>query len=344
MNRALLVDLGGTNTRVATLGADGALSDPVHFASTELPGLSHALASVHRGEKTAVIALAGQVRGPVAKITNLPFSVDAAELARDLGFTRVILVNDLVAHGVGLIAADADLGVLGGRTRPSVSNGPVAVIAPGTGLGEAVFEEGAKGTLWVRATEGGHAPFVAPDETAFQYARFLAKQPGGAAIPSAEDAVAGHGLGLLYRFFVEQIGVREPKQLQKDVAAAADPNKLVVKLGLAGTGVAAPRAVRTYVQLLALEAQSVALKHLAFGGVVLAGGLASSLRTSLIGLGFRAAFTGTSPFAAQLAKVPLAVAKGASSALEGCAALARARKPLLEASQFGLFVGTGGQV
>ncbi len=341
MQRALLVDLGGTNTRIATLGTDGTMSGPVHFASAELPGLSNALASVHRGEKTAVIALAGPVRGAVAKVTNLPFSVDAAELARDLGFRRVILVNDLIAHGMGLLGAHADLGVLGGRTRPAVENGPVAVLAPGTGLGEAVFERGGQGALWVRATEGGHAAFVAPDENAFRYARFLAKQPKGSAIPSAEDALAGHGLGLLYRFFVEEMGVREPMPLQKDFAAAADPNKYVVKMGLAGMGLAAPRAVRTYVQLLALEAQSVALKHLAFGGIVLAGGVAASLRTSLVSLGFRSAFTGTSPFAAQLAKVPLAVAKSESSALEGCAALASTRKPLLQASQFGLFVGTG---
>jgi glucokinase len=338
MQRALLVDLGGTNTRVSTLAADGSISEPVHFASTELPGLSHALASVHRGEKTAVIALAGQVRGPVAKITNLAFSVDAGELARDLGFTRVVLVNDLVAHGVGLLRPDASLATPFGRTRPSVETGPVAIVAPGTGLGEAVFEQGQKGALWVRSTEGGHSAFLAPDETAFRYGRFVAKQPGRVSIPSAEDAIAGHGLGLLYRFFVEEIGLREPKQLCADVATAADPNKLVVTLALAGKGLAAPRAVRTYVQLLALEAQSVALKHLAFGGVILAGGLAASLRTSLLPLGFRDAFVGQGPFAAQLAKVPLAVAKGASSALEGCAALAGAQKTLLEASQFGLFV------
>jgi glucokinase len=343
MQRALLVDLGGTNTRVASLGADGTIGEPVHFASTELPGLSHALASVHRGEKTAVIALAGQVRGGVAKITNLPFSVDAEELARDLGFRRVVLVNDLVAHGMGLLAADAALTVLGGRVRPDISKGPVAVIAPGTGLGEAVFESTTGDALWVRATEGGHAPFATPDETAFRYARFVAKQPGRPAVPSAEDALAGHGIGLLYRFFVEVMGVREPKTIQAEVNAADDANKQVVALGLAGKGVAAPRAVRTYVQLLALEAQSVALKHLAFGGVILAGGLTSSLTKALVPFGFREAFVGASPFAAQLAKVPLAVAKGASTALEGCAALARSKKPLLGASQFGLFVSSSGR-
>ena len=337
MQRALLVDLGGTNTRVATLGADGAVSEPVHFASTELPGLSHALASVHRGEKTAVIALAGPVHGKVAKITNLPFTVDAEELARDLGLRRVVLVNDLVAHGVGLLAANAPLALPFGRTRPTVTRGPVAVVAPGTGLGEAVFETTPHGTLWVRSTEGGHAPFAVSDEAAFRYARFLARQLGRA-VPSAEDAIAGHGLGLLYRFHVEEMGVREPKALQAEFASAADPNKYVVKLGLEGIGAAAPRAVRTYVQLLALEAQSVVLKHLAFGGVILAGGLAASLAKSLPQLGFREAFVGASPFAPQLAKTPLAVGKGPSSALEGCAAIARTSKTVLEASQFGLFV------
>ncbi len=335
MQRALLVDLGGTNTRVATLGSNGTVSEPVHFASTELPGLAHALASVHRGEKTAVIALAGPVHGTRAKLTNLPFSVDSEELARDLGLRRVVLVNDLVAHGIGLLDTDAALSTLGGRTRPALARGPVAIVAPGTGLGEAVFESTPRSTIWVRSTEGGHAPFLTPDELAFRYARFVGRQLGRA-IPSAEDALAGHGLGLLYRFHVEELGVREPKALQAEFASARDPNKYVVSLALGGVGSAAARALRCYVQLLALEVQSVVLKHLAFGGVILAGGLAASLTKSLLPLGFREAFVGASPFAAQLAKVPLAVAKGASTALDGCAVLARTSKTLIEASQFGL--------
>ena len=338
MQRALLVDLGGTNTRIATLGANGHVGDPVHFASTELPGLSHALASVHRGEKIAVVALAGSVRGKRAKVTNLPFSVDAEELAKDLGFSRVVLVNDLVAHGVGLLAKDGELSALGSRTKPSLKLGPVAVVAPGTGLGEAVFEATEQGPLWVRASEGGHAPFVADDETAFRYGRFVASQKGVPKIPSAENALAGHGLGLLYRFYVEAMNVREPKHVRTGFDAADDPNKFVVATALAGTGKAAPLALRTYVRLLALEAQSFALKHLAFGGLVLAGGLSVSLIKSWLPLGFREAFVGASPFADQLAKVPFAVARGESTAIEGCAAIAAARKPLVAASEFGVFV------
>lgn len=338
MQRALLVDLGGTNTRVASLGGNGQVNDPVHFASAELPGLSHALASVHRGEKTAVIALAGQVRGKRAKITNLPFFVDAEELARDFGFRRVVLVNDLVAHGVGVLSKDDQLRALGARRKPSLEVGPVAVLAPGTGLGEAVFEATPRGTLWARASEGGHAPFVAPDQTSFLYARFLAKQNGVGKVPSAEDALAGHGLGLLYRFFVSEQNVREPKALQAAFEAAPDPNKFVVARALAGEGKAAPLALQTYVQLFALEAQSFALKHLAFGGLILAGGLAASLAKVWLPLGFRAAFAGEGPFSGQLAKVPVAVTRSASSAIEGCAALAASRKTLLEVSEFGLFV------
>lgn len=338
MQRALLVDLGGTNTRVAVLGGNGQVGEPVHFASAELPGLSHALASVHRGEKIAVVALAGQVHGKRAKITNLPFSVDAEVLAKDFGFRKVILVNDLVAHGVGVLTHDAALSGLGSRVRPSVKNGPVAVVAAGTGLGEAVFEATARGTLWARASEGGHAPFAAPDDEGARYARFLERLPNVPKVPSAEDALAGHGLYRLYRFFVEEVGVREPKLHQAELEAAADPNKLVVEKALAGQGKASARALAAYVRFFALEVQAFTLKHLAFGGVVLAGGLAASLAKSWLPLGFRESFAGHGPFAAQLAKVPLAVARGASSAIEGCAALAASKKTLLEASEFGLFV------
>lgn len=343
MQRALLVDLGGTNTRVASLDGQGRIGDPVHFASTELPGLAHALASVHRGEKIAVIALAGQVRGNRAKITNLDFSVDAAQLAADFGFRRVILVNDLVAHGVGVLSDARAISPLGGRTRPSLERGPVAVLAAGTGLGEAVFERSANETLWVRAGEGGHAPFVIGDETAFRYARYLEKLPGVPALPSAEDALAGHGLGRLYRFFAAQPAVREPRAMRADVEAAKDPNKRVVELALADESKAASQALEAYVRFFALEVKTLVLKHLAFGGVVLAGGLAASLRKHWLELGFREAFAGVGPFSDQLAGVPIAVARGAASAIEGCAALAGSRKMLLNASEFGLFVHDAGR-
>lgn len=332
MPRALLVDLGGTNTRVATLSARGRLGEPVYFASNELPGLAAALAAVHRDERVLVVALAGPVHGARAQLTNVAYAVDAVALGKTFGFERVVLVNDLLAHGLGLLTRQSFRAIGGGRV--SLARGPVAVVAAGTGLGEAVFERGPTGVLWGRASEGGHGPFAPVFPIQMQYARFLAEEIGRPA--SAEDALAGRGLGALYRFFLRQ-GAREAAARRRAIEGAADPNEAVVRAALDKTSAVATRALYTYVAAFGAELRAVVLKHSAFGGVVLAGGLASSLRAHWTTLGLRTSFAGTGPFTEQLAELPIAVADDTGSALEGAAVLARDPEAL-HTSQYGLFV------
>ena len=117
--------------------------------------------------------MAGPVIGGRAHLTNLPWDLEEGTLRQSLGLRRVMLLNDLkaIAYAVPHLGP-ADLHAINvGRAE---KNGPIAVVAPGTGLGEAFLVWG--GSSYIAcSSEGGHASFAPTDERQDGLRRYLAR-------------------------------------------------------------------------------------------------------------------------------------------------------------------------
>ena len=136
-------DIGGTKTLLALYAPATGTSRPVaeaEFRSADYPGLDvmarEFLAREKATAEQACFDVAGPVIGGRAHLTNLPWDVEEASLCQALGLQRVMLLNDLkaIAYAVPHLAPQDLRSINAGEAEP---NGTIAVVAPGTGLGEA---------------------------------------------------------------------------------------------------------------------------------------------------------------------------------------------------------------
>src|SRR5262245_8716843 len=195
-------DIGGTKTDLALYSVSAprrlTLVREASFPSEAFGGLEDVIGSFFRGGDASIDAAAFGVPGPVldgvAQITNLPWRVDRDALKRAIGCERVRLMNDLETTAYGALFLEPHELVTGNPGSPQVGNR--AVIAAGTGLGQAVlFWDGTR--YHPSATEGGHVDFAPADERDVGLLLFLRRQFGRV---SWERVVSGPGLHAIFRY------------------------------------------------------------------------------------------------------------------------------------------------
>jgi glucokinase len=312
-------DVGGTKTTLA-LFDDGRLVREATVASRDFGSLEAAIAGfLQAGARPPIAALAIGIAGPVVDgrctTTNLPWQVDERELGASFRVARARLINDLeaAAHGMFALAEDELVTLQPGAAR----RGTVAVIAAGTGLGEAlVVDEGGRQT--VIASEGGHADFGPRGDLEDELLRFLRKEFGRV---SYERVVSGPGLHNLYRF------LRETGFAPESGAVAAalhreDPGAVITQHGLAGTDALCGKALTMFVSIYGAEAGNLALKVLALGGVILGGGIAPRILPMLREPGFIAAFRDKGRLTPLMETISVRVAVNPRAPLLGAARVA----------------------
>ena len=198
MSNCLLADIGGTRARFALLA--GSQVGPVEFVTTgayasAIDAIRHFLNRQHNAANvdSAVLAAAGPVEGGRCALTNASWILDTEELKRTFRLRTVNIVNDLEALAWAIPEfTTADIRSIGHHY--AVAAQPVAVIAPGTGLGMACFVPGSEGAN-VMASEGGHATLAAFDEREAALIEILRRRFGHV---SAERVLSGGGLLNLY--------------------------------------------------------------------------------------------------------------------------------------------------
>ena len=281
-------DIGGTRARFAILEPTGrkVLHQEVlesrtfdSFGAVLVRFLEGARAKGKSDGKLAAASfgIAGPVVDQRVKTTNLPWLIDAANVSDEFGIPRVTLLNDLVAVGLGALAAPASKLHTIHLGNPRVTGGNLAVIAAGTGLGEAIFVW--DGTAHVACpTEGAHVDFAPRTPVEVELWRLLARDYGHV---SYERIASGSTIAVLYTFFVRDQRVPESKAAASFVARAEDPNVAVVELAEKGTSEAAMRAVELWSGVYGAEAGNLALKSLATSGVFLCGGVSARLANVL---------------------------------------------------------------
>jgi glucokinase len=304
-------DIGGTKTLLALF--DHASGPRKPLATSELrsadysglaPMVGEFLAQRDAHADCACFDVAGPVVGGRARLTNLPWVLDEEGLRRDLGLRRVTLLNDLTAVAVSVphLRPDELHTINPGTPEP---HGPLAVVAPGTGLGEAFLVWDGQ-TYLPCASEGGHADFAPANELQDGLLRFMREHFGH--VPY-ERVCSGSGLPNLYDFLRDAGRGHEPPGFAAELAEATDRTPLLVRAAVDDPAAhpLAAAAVALFVSILGAEAGNLALKVLATGGVYLAGGMPGRLIPQLEDGGFMDAFVAKGRFADRLATTPIQV-------------------------------------
>jgi glucokinase len=316
-------DIGGTKTHLAIFspeaGPRAALFE-ASFPSARYPSLEAIVQDFMVQVRVPVERASFGVAGPVvrgrATITNLPWVIDAQQIQQAFHLQSVLLLNDLesIANAVPLLQPD-DLHTL--HAGQAVAGGAIAVVAPGTGLGEAFLTW--DGTQYrAHATEGGHTDFGPNNELELGLLRYLLRRYEHV---SYELVCSGLGLPNIYAYLRDSRYAEEPSWLAEQLAAVTDPTPMIVNNALD-----AQKACKltlgtldVFVSVLGAEAGNLALKTLAMGGVYLGGGIPQRILPVLEKERFLQAFRSKGRLSHVLADVPVHVIVNPQVALLGAA-------------------------
>jgi len=318
-------DIGGTKTRLAVCEVAGIRLQTLaehSYPSQEYGALEDVIDAFletheHRPQ-TACFGVAGPVRDAESRITNLPWHISAAAIASRFRLRHASLLNDLeaTAWGIQALAAE-DFHVLNpGSAHPA---GNAAVIAAGTGLGEAGLCH-AGDRLQPFGTEGGHTDFSPGSELEIELLRYLKARH---AHVSWERVVSGPGLVTLHDFLCQHHATPPPDWLQVEMQSG-DPAAAITAAAQADRDALCVAALELFVHLYGVEAGNLALKIMATGGFYIGGGIAPKILPSLAGGSFMAAFCAKGRMRPLLEQMPVRVILNDRTALFGPAIVAAA--------------------
>lgn len=211
--------------------------------------------------------VAGPVLDGKVKITNLAEEIDAEEIKKTIGAKEVSLLNDLEVTAYGLAALKKE-DIISLHDGNPGTKGNMAIIAPGTGLGEAGLYWDGK-YYYPFPTEGGHCDFSPRTDFDIDLFHFLQKKYG---IVSWEKLVAGPGIHDIY-LFVRALRKKEEPQWLTDELSKEDPSAVISKAGVDNKDQICVEAMEHFVRYLARESSNLVLKMKATGGLFLGGGI-----------------------------------------------------------------------
>jgi glucokinase len=313
-------DIGGTNARLAVFEIEGgkfseqAVGTYRSVRYTSLEEIVRSFMTKHKFDpRAACFGVPGPVREGRARITNLPWTVEAARLAASAGIERVGLINDLEAQawGIGTLGPD-DFVVLNEGDPDAVGNR--ALIAAGTGLGQAgLYWDGEEHRPF--ASEGGHASFAPRDELEIALFHFLSRRFRGHV--SWERVVSGPGFVNIHDFLIDYRHA-EASEEHKDTLRKTDPAE-ITESAFAGDCPLCVEALDLFVRFYGAEAGNLALKLMATGGVYLGGGIAPRIIDKLRRGAFIDAFLDKGRMRPLLSAMPVRVVMREDTALLGAA-------------------------
>ncbi len=314
-------DIGGTKVVLALFSDE---TGPHHcikqarYPSAEFDSLTDIIADfIGRFEvqpSTACFGVAGPVHGNQVRVTNLPWHIDARAVSKELHGVPVYLLNDLeaIANSIPILEPE-DVEILKpGEAEPE---GPIAVLAPGTGLGEAfLFWDGHH--YRAIASEGGHTDFGPATALEVELLSFLLPRLGHV---SYERVCSGIGIPNLYTFLYETGKYAQPDWLGQELAGTRDPTPVIVQAALDRKAAICEATLDLFMAILGSEAGNLVLQVLSTGGVYLAGGIPPRILPQLRGDTFLQAFSRKGRFSDLLGRVQIAVITDPQSALHGAA-------------------------
>ena len=317
-------DIGGTKTLLGVFDSTPPRPHPVasdSFPTLEYDDLSAMIAAfleAHGSRRESITAacfgVAGPVIGDTAELTNVPWRVDVRRVADAFGLKRAVLLNDLqaMAYAVPVLRASEIHVLQAGEPQPG---GNLAVIAAGTGLGEALLHN-VNGRFIPSPMEAGHADFAARTEREITVLRELTARFGRVEV---ERVVSGRGLSNIHRV------VHDGR-----CAAGIDPDDLESPAAISTAAMErrceeCVEAFDIFIEAYGAETGNLALRAMATGGVFLGGGIAPKILDALGAGAFMQAFRAKTPLEPLLTSIPVNVILNAEAGLLGAAVFAAAQ-------------------
>ncbi len=314
-------DIGGTKTVLALFSREGGPHQPLvegRYSSGEFGSLAQIVAHFITLHGAVPLAASFGVAGPVqerkVRVTNLPWEVDADLLSQSLHDAPVYLLNDLeaIAYAIPMLE-EADLVTLKSGEREAT--GPIAVVAPGTGLGEAyLFWDGER--YQPIPSEGGHTDFAPATSLELELLAYLQPRLGHV---SYERVCSGLGIPNLYQFLHDCGKYETQGWLRAELASAEDATPVIVRSALENSSAICMATLDLFIGILGSEAGNLVLQVLATGGVYLGGGIPPRIVPQLQGKTFLEAFTRKGRFTDLLFRVSVDVITNPKAALFGAA-------------------------
>ena len=268
----------------------------------------------------ACFGVPGPVRKNVIRLTNLPWTLDSRQLARDLDIEHLFLINDLEANGYGINELSADqVFILSEGDSSQVGNR--GLIAAGTGLGEGMMIWNGKSHIPM-ASEGGHTDFAPRNAMEMELLQHLRAGLNGHV--SWERVCSGIGLKNIYAFLRDVKKMEESAALRQRMQEE-DPNSVIGELGESGENELCAKTLNIFVSVYGAEAGNLALKILAHGGIYVGGGIAPKVLKTMLSGAFMDAFCDKGRMHDLVANMPVRIILESRAALMGAAAYAEAR-------------------
>ena len=252
----------------------------------------------------------GTVVDGVLHAAHIPWKLDSASLAASLGLPceHIVLMNDLVATARGLQKLNSkDLCYLNRGVDHPQEN--LAVIAAGTGLGEAVLYWDGRGHR-AAPSEGGSADFAPRSDREIALLTFLKKRLQRV---SCEELFSGRGFRPIHEFLAPDV------RHDSFAKAAGESAQEITGNALNGSCPVCVETLDLWTDAFGAESGNLALRVLAYGGVYLAGGIALKILPLLEKSTFSTAFADKGQLAPLLANIPIAVVLNEDAPLLGAA-------------------------
>jgi glucokinase len=265
----------------------------------------------------ACFGVAGPCRHGRCKAMNLPWIVEARKLRIELNIPWVMVINDLeaTAYAIQILPPDEYAVIQPGADD---ADGNAAVIAAGTGLGEA-------GLLWDGhrhrpfACEGGHSDFAPRNNLECGLLNFLHDEFGHV---DWERVLSGPGLYNIYRYLCTLPDAAPSKVVANEIRTT-DPPAVISQAALDNQCPVCVAALDLFVTLYGAEASNLALTMMATGGLYIGGGIAPKLLPALKSGAFTEAFVDNGWLRSVLEQIPIKVILTNKAALLGAAQCAR---------------------
>src|SRR5260370_19562449 len=316
-------DIGGTKTDLAIyskeFGPDVPLAE-VAVQSSDYPSLQAMVGEFLSHTRISVEAASFDGAGPVidghVKTTNVPWIMDEGFLKAELILQSVHLMNDLEAVALAVPVLRASDVITLNQGAP-VANGPIAIIAPGTGLGESFLTwDGSR--YEAHSSEGGHSDFAPTDKRQIRLLEFLLERFDHVGV---ERVCSGIGVPNIYEYFRDMEKIPERPDVAELIKSAKDQTKAIVDAAVEPNNPSelCRATVDMLVSILGGHAGSSVHKALATGGVYMAGGVALHLIDVMREPRFSQAFANKGRFKDLMGRIPVHVIT-ARAALVGAAA------------------------
>lgn len=326
--RILAGDIGGTHVRLRVVECHdrkSVVQRDGRYASAGFPNVDGVLREFLGDDASSLDASCLAVAGPVETIgtgqrvpvTNLPWVIESAALARSVGLRHLRLINDFeaIGYGVDALAPSAFLELQAGTAS---YQGARVVIGAGTGLGQAILV-GERQDVRVLPTEGGHVDFGPANEPDLELARWLIRHYGRA---TYERVLSGPGLKRLYDF-LRETGAAPESETLRTALRQSDPAAAITQAARDNHDPLAVAAIDRFVRIYGAQAGNLALATGATGGVYVAGGMAPKMLDFLRDGRFMDAFRNKGKMSFLAASIPVRIVIDPDVGLIGAQAVAK---------------------